>query len=67
MLNYLRVTIKKIKLINDINIQSYNLKIELFKQIHEIQKLSNKENEINKVLKYFLNSSRVFFWTFQQI
>ena len=49
MLNYLRVTIRKIKLINEYNIQSYNLKIDLLKQTQEIEKLSNKETEINKV------------------
>lgn len=49
MLNYLRVTIKKVKLINDNNIPNYNLKIDLFKQSHEIEKLSFNDSEINRV------------------
>jgi len=49
MLNYLRVTIRKVKVINDHNIQTFNLKIDLFKQSHEIEKLSSIETNINKV------------------
>lgn len=54
MLNYLRITIRKVKVINDNNTQTFNLKIDLFKQTHELEKLSSPETEINKVLKLIL-------------
>ena len=49
MLNYLRITIRKVKVINDNNTQTFSLKIDLFKQANEIEKLSAPETEINKV------------------
>lgn len=52
MLNYLRVTIRKVKVINDNDFHSFNLRIELFKQIQEIEKLRSSENELNRVLIY---------------
>jgi hypothetical protein len=50
MLNYLRITIRKVKVINDKNTQTFNLKIDLFKQTQELEKLSSQsETELNKV------------------
>ncbi len=54
MLNYLRVTIRKVKVINDNNVQSFNLKMDLFKQVYELEKLSSTESEINKVISKYL-------------
>lgn len=49
MLNYLRITIRKVKVINDNNTQTFNLKIDLFNQTQELEKLSSPETQLNKV------------------
>lgn len=65
MLNYLRVTIRKIRVIKEKNIQNFNLKLDLFKQVRELEKLSLGETEINQVilflkLEFFLGYFKQF-------
>ena len=51
MQNYIRITIHKIKYIPDSANQNFNLKIDLFKKIQEIEKLTQRETNITKVNK----------------
>ena len=49
MQNYLRITIHKVKYIPDTSNQNFNLKIDLLKKSHEIEKLTQGETNIIKV------------------
>jgi hypothetical protein len=58
--NYLKVTLIKIKIPNEVDISSFNLKMEFAKQTQETEKFTSKEADINKVRIYII----IFYFLF---